>query len=121
VVTGFGRLPTPDQLDRFDRQLRQHRRVKYNIRDIMKASPVTGHPMEMLQTAVASLGMFYPNDVPVQIRIPGDESDQYVHGQSIRILARMGWSRTRWWPGSWMSVLSCTRNTPSMHRPLQPW
>ena len=78
-----GQLPTPDQLDRFDRQLREHRRVKYNIRDIMKTMPKTGHPMEMLQTAVASLGMFYPNDVPVQIRSPGDESDQYVHGQSI--------------------------------------
>ncbi|MBW2209373.1 MAG: citrate synthase, partial [Deltaproteobacteria bacterium] len=33
-----GQLPTPEQLERFDRQLRQHRRVKYNIRDIMKAS-----------------------------------------------------------------------------------
>ena len=91
-----GQLPTPEQLERFDRQLRQHRRVKYNIRDIMKASPVTGHPMEMLQTAVASLGMFYPNDVPVQVRIPGDESDQYVHGQSIRILARMATLVAMW-------------------------
>ena len=33
--------------------------------------------------------MFYPNNVPVQIRSPGDESERYVHGQSIRILARM--------------------------------
>jgi len=91
-----GQLPTADQLERFDRQLRQHRRVKYNIRDIMKALPVTGHPMEMLQTAVASLGMFYPNDVPVQIRMPGDESEQYVHGQSIRILARMATLVAMW-------------------------
>jgi citrate synthase len=91
-----GQLPTPGQLERFDRQLREHRRVKYNIRDIMKASPVTGHPMEMLQTAVASLGMFYPNDVPVQIRSPGDESEQYVHGQSIRILARMATLVAMW-------------------------
>jgi len=91
-----GQLPTKDQLDRFDRQLRAHRRVKYNISDIMKALPVTGHPMEMLQTAVASLGMFYPNDVPVQIRIPGDESEQYVHGQSIRILARMATLVAMW-------------------------
>jgi citrate synthase len=91
-----GQLPTKDQLDRFDRQLRAHRRVKYNIRDIMKALPVTGHPMEMLQTAVASLGMFYPNNVPVQIRMPGDESEQYVHGQSIRILARMATLVAMW-------------------------
>ena len=91
-----GELPTAEQLERFDTQLREHRRVKYNIHDIMKSLPVTGHPMEMLQTAVASLGMFYPNDVPVQIRSPGDESEQYVHGQSIRILARMATLVAMW-------------------------
>jgi len=58
--------------------------------------PQTGHPMEMLQTAVASLGMFYPNNVPVQIRSPGDESEKYVHGQSIRILARMATLVAMW-------------------------
>lgn len=91
-----GELPTVEQLERFDTQLRVHRRVKYNIHDIMKTLPVTGHPMAMLQTAVASLGMFYPNDVPVQVRSPGDESEQYVHGQSIRILARMATLVAMW-------------------------
>ena len=91
-----GELPTAAKLAEFDAQLREHRRVKYNVRDIMKLLPVTGHPMEMLQTAVASLGMFYPNDVPVQIRSPGDESDVYVHGQSIRILARMATLVAMW-------------------------
>jgi citrate synthase len=91
-----GELPTAEQLERFDTQLRRHRRVKYNIREIMRSLPVTGHPMEMLQTAVSSLGMFYPNDVPIQIRIPGDESDQYVHGQSIRIMARMATLVAMW-------------------------
>jgi citrate synthase len=91
-----GELPTATQLAEFDAQLRVHRRVKYNIRDIMKSLPVNGHPMEMLQTAVSSLGMFYPNDVPVQIRSPGDESERYVHGQSIRILARMATLVAMW-------------------------
>jgi citrate synthase len=91
-----GELPSTTQLERFDAQLREHRRVKYNIHDIMKSLPVTGHPMEMLQTAVASLGMFYSNDVPVQVRSPGDESDRYVHGQSIRILARMATLVAMW-------------------------
>ncbi len=91
-----GELPSVGQLAKFDAQLRVHRRVKYNIRDIMKSLPVTGHPMEMLQTAVSSLGMFYPNDVPVQIRSPGDESERYVHGQSIRILARMATLVAMW-------------------------
>jgi citrate synthase len=91
-----GELPTAEQLAVFDTQLREHRRVKYNIRDIMKSLPITGHAMEMLQTAVASLGMFYPNNVPVQVRSPGDESDQYVYGHSIRILARMATLVAMW-------------------------
>ncbi len=91
-----GELPTAEKLAEFDAQLRVHRRVKYNIRDIMKSLPVNGHPMEMLQTAVSSLGMFYPSDVPVQIRSPGDESERYVHGQSIRILARMATLVAMW-------------------------
>ncbi|MDH3979363.1 MAG: citrate synthase [Gammaproteobacteria bacterium] len=91
-----GELPTAEQLSVFDGQLREHRTVKYNVRDIMRALPVTGHPMEMLQTAVASLGMFYPNNVPVQIRSPGDESERYVHGQSVRILARMATLVAMW-------------------------
>ena len=91
-----GEIPTTGQLDRFDNKLRRHRRVKYNIREIMRSLPVTGHPMAMLQTAVSSLGMFYPNDVPIQIREPGDESDQYVHGHSIRILARVATLVAMW-------------------------
>lgn len=91
-----GELPTVEELAEFDALLRAHRVVKYNVRDIMKLLPVTGHPMEMLQTAVASLGMFYPNNVPVQIRTPGDESERYVHGQSLRILARMATLVAMW-------------------------
>ena len=44
-----GRLPTREALAEFDRQIRSNRPVKYNIREIMKYLPATGHPMEMLQ------------------------------------------------------------------------
>jgi citrate synthase len=63
-----GQLSTAAQLARFDAQLREQRSVKYNVHDTMKSLPITGHPMEMLQAAVASLGLFYPNNVPVQGR-----------------------------------------------------
>ncbi|MFW6342942.1 MAG: citrate/2-methylcitrate synthase, partial [Halothiobacillaceae bacterium] len=55
-----GELPTAGELADFDAELRANRRVKYNVRDIMKFLPIDGHPMEALQTCVASLGMFYP-------------------------------------------------------------
>lgn len=79
-----GELPSADQLEIFDQELRQTRRVKYNVREIMKFLPVTGHPMEMLQTAVASLGMFYPNN-PLGKETSQDELDAIT----LRIIARM--------------------------------
>jgi citrate synthase len=56
----FGKLPTHNELKKFDQDLRTHRRVKYRILDMMKCMPENGHPMDMLQAAVAAMGMFYP-------------------------------------------------------------
>ena len=47
-----GELPTKARLDDFDQQLRGERKIKYQIREIMRNLPATGHPMEMLQTAI---------------------------------------------------------------------
>jgi citrate synthase len=55
-----GDLPTQRQLADFDHQLRQHRRIKYRIKDVLRALPETGHPMDALQSCVAAMGMFYP-------------------------------------------------------------
>ena len=83
-----GRLPSAAELALFDQQLRRSRRVKYNIRTIMKSLPATGHPMEMLQTAVASLGMFYPGTE--QLTGPNVAQNlEYIHRMSVRIIARM--------------------------------
>lgn len=90
-----GRLPTAEELARFDEDLRRNRRVRYNIREIMKYLPPTGHPMEMLQTAVASLGMFYPGD---ECLTGGDRCADlnYVHNMSVKILARMATLVAMW-------------------------
>lgn len=56
----FGQLPEEKQLERFSRDITDHRRIKYRIRDLMKCLPEGGHPMDALQAAVAALGMFYP-------------------------------------------------------------
>jgi citrate synthase len=90
-----GELPTQHDLDEFDMQLRGERRVKYNIREIMKYLPATGHPMEMLQTAVASLGMFYGGE-EVLTESYGGEDLHYVHGMSVKIIARMATIVAMW-------------------------
>ena len=83
-----GRLPTSHELAIFDDQLRKNRMVKYNIREMMKSLPPTGHPMEMLQTAVASLGMFYPGSECLTGGAVCAELD-YVHNMTVKIIARM--------------------------------
>lgn len=90
-----GRLPTAHALQVFDEQLRKNRMVKYNIRAMMKSLPPTGHPMDMLQTAVASLGMFYPGSECLTGTQACAELD-YVHNMSVKIIARMPVIVTMW-------------------------
>lgn len=82
-----GELPTLDELEEYQRLSAGNRVVKYNVREIMKYMPVTGHPMEMLQTSVASLGMFYPDD--------GDKKYSDFK-MSLKIIARMASLVTMW-------------------------
>ena len=56
----YDELPAQTELDRFTADVTQHRRIKYQIRDLIKCLPEQGHPMDALQAAVAALGMFYP-------------------------------------------------------------
>lgn len=90
-----GKLPTREALADFDRQIRTNRPVKYNIREIMKYLPATGHPMEMLQASVACLSMFYPGE---DCLTGGGvcEDLNYVHNMSVKILARMATLVTMW-------------------------
>lgn len=83
-----GKLPSHDELEEFDRQLRRNRRVKYNISEMMKRLPGTGHPMEILQSAVASLGMFYPGNECLTGNDFCEDLD-YVHNMTVKILARV--------------------------------
>ncbi|WP_455203636.1 citrate synthase [Kaarinaea lacus] len=90
-----GELPKKAQLEEFDAQLRANRRVKYHIRELMKTLPSGGHPMEMLQTAVASLGMFYPGN---ECLTSGDSCEDlfYIHNMTVKIIARMGTVVAMW-------------------------
>ena len=55
----WGELPTKEQLQGFENEIRYHRRIKYRIRDMMKCFPESGHPMDALQASAAALGLFY--------------------------------------------------------------
>ncbi len=81
-----GELPDTSALERFDTGLRSHRQVKYNVREIMKFLPVTGHPMDLLHCAVASLGMFYPQQ---ELSDAERENVSHLDAMAMRIIARI--------------------------------
>lgn len=89
----FGRLPTKEELETFDQSLRQSRRVKFNIREIMKNLPSTTHPMHMLQVVVASLASFYPS---TEYMKGGTENQSYINDVTVKIIAHMGTLVAMW-------------------------
>ena len=77
----YGELPTKAQLAAFDAKLREHRRLKYKIIDVLKAMPDYGHPMNALQACVATMSMFYP---------ARNVTDKHVQEESvIRLIAKL--------------------------------
>jgi len=90
-----GYLPSQAELDDFDRQLRGERRLKFKIRSIMKNLPTSGHTMEMLQTAVASLGMFYGGEEVLSDGVSGNDVE-YIHSMSVKIISRMATIVAMW-------------------------
>ncbi len=76
-------LPTRAQLEKFENDIRLHRRVKYPLRDMIKCFPDQGHPMDALQACVAGLGLFYP----LGEQQLTDES--YAYEVTTRLLAKL--------------------------------
>jgi len=81
----YGTLPTQEELDGFDAELRHHRRIKFRIRDMMKCFPPSAHPMDSLQASVAALGMFYPFPKNME----GKLDRKTVHQVCVNLIAKL--------------------------------
>ena len=77
----WGKLPTKDELEDFEKEIRYHRRIKFHIRDMMKCFPETGHPMDALQTSAAALGLFYARRAL--------DNPYYIRAAVVRLLAKI--------------------------------
>jgi citrate synthase len=60
----WGKLPSDEEFRLFKEDIKYHRRIKYQIRDMMKCYPDSGHSMDALQTSAAALGLFYARRAP---------------------------------------------------------
>jgi citrate synthase len=82
----YGHLPKADELESLVDEFRQHRRIKYSIRDMIKCFPESAHPMDALQSSVAALGMFYPIEQDIDTK---QADEDMVHLSSVRLIAKM--------------------------------
>ena len=77
----WGVLPTKEELQAFEHEIRYHRRIKYRIRDMMKCFPERGHPMDALQASAAALGLFYSRRALA--------NPAYIREAVVRLLAKI--------------------------------
>ncbi len=77
----WGSLPSPQELEDFEHEVRYHRRLKYRIRDMMKCFPESGHPMDALQSCAAALGLFYSRRAL--------DNPKYIRDAVVRIVAKI--------------------------------
>lgn len=78
----FGELPTPDELKKWEHDIKMRTLVNEDIKKILDGFPATAHPMGVLASLVCSLTAFYPEALE-------DRSPEYTYLSIIRILAKM--------------------------------
>lgn len=76
-----GELPTKEEYDTFENDIRFHTYVHENMRSFLQGFRYDAHPMSMLQSTVAALSSFYP-----EARAIDDPHQRYV--SVIRLLAK---------------------------------
>lgn len=57
----YGKLPDADTLGAFTRRIKKHRLLNEDYKNFFTSFPSNGHPMSMLQAAIAGLGTYYPH------------------------------------------------------------
>ncbi|WP_179345465.1 citrate synthase [Winogradskyella ursingii] len=77
----FGELPTQDQLDKFESDIKERSMVDDDVKKILDAFPKSAHPMGVLSSLTSALTAFYPSSVDVN-----SEDDMY--NAIVRILAK---------------------------------
>ncbi len=87
-----GELPTASELDRWERDVTRHRRLKFRLADMLKCMPEAGRPIACLQAAVAALRLFYPDR--------DDHDPEADYWSIVRLIAKLptilaAWLRVR--------------------------
>lgn len=78
-----GELPTKEEYEDWDYQIRHHTLVNEDMENIFKAWPTGSHPMGQLTAMISSLSSFYPDS------LDPDRNDEEQHRTIRRLIAKM--------------------------------
>jgi citrate synthase len=85
----YGELPTKDQYEDFNYQIKMHTLVNEDIKKILDGFPASAHPMGVLSSLVCSLTAFYPESIE-------NPTAENTNLNIFRLLAKMptfvGWA-----------------------------
>jgi citrate synthase len=88
----FGDLPSKAEYENFKKDIKLHSRLKFRIIDVMKNFPEKAHPIEVLQSVVSCLGMFYKKENVL--------NEDYQYLSIVKLLAKIpliiaNWNKIR--------------------------
>jgi len=78
----YGELPTADQLENWDGNLRQHTLIHEDLKNLFHAMPQNAHPMSVLAAGVSALSTFYQDSL-------NPHDDEQVELSTQRLLAKL--------------------------------
>ncbi len=80
----YGELPTKEQYDSFEYEIRTHTLVNEDMRKIFEGFPVNAHPMGVLSSLVSAMSAFYPDVIDNE-----KASEELTNLHIIRLLAKL--------------------------------
>ena len=78
----FGELPTAEQSNEFDQNLRRHTLLHEGMKDFFRAFPQNAHPMSVLSAGVSALSTFYQDSLDTK-------DPEQVELSTLRLLAKL--------------------------------
>ncbi|TPN81286.1 citrate synthase [Aquimarina algicola] len=77
----FGELPTAEQLDKFDKDIKEESHVDEDMKKILDGFPKSAHPMGVLSSLTSALIAFNPGSVDV-------DSEEAMYNAIVKIMAK---------------------------------
>ncbi len=63
----FNHLPTSDELNKFEMEIKENSRIPDGIKNIIKSFPKESHPMGIISSAMVALSGFYPQFLDAEL------------------------------------------------------